>query len=337
MPAGRIKILRREFDSAVLKYGFCGWGSTHIPPVHPPVHHSAQKAYRNRMQSGMLDPLSYLHRAEMRFDPGFLLPDCRTIIAFADYYMPETARSWLSVFAQGIDYHTVIPQRLKMIAEETGISGRICTDSAPLLEKYWASVCGLGFIGKNTLLITPNAGSWVFLGFLLSNDGIDFRDDGQHSALMKTDVRSPNSIKYAGRPGLFCGDCRKCIDACPVRAITAPGVLDTRRCIACSTVELGADSDYSFFGCDICQRVCPLNNGIYFSKPVFSDDTGNLENSDESPELPQNIRHSSYDVPDDKKLPLFPETKEIFLQNLPKNVEKYRHTPLWRKIRKMRT
>ena len=132
---------------------------------------------------------------------------------------------------------------IKSLAPET--NGRSFVDTAPVLERYWAAKAGLGFIGKNSLLIIPKKGSYFFLGELILNVDLEY------------DKPLTNS----------CGNCTRCIDACPTRAISAPKVIDANKCISYQTIENKGEIDKDvipnlnnrFYGCDICQQVCPYN------------------------------------------------------------------------------
>jgi epoxyqueuosine reductase len=156
----------------------------------------------------------------------------------------------VSKYAYGEDYHDVVRKRLNklLLYINTNIGaahGRAFADSAPVLDKVWAAEAGLGWIGKNSCLITPHSGSFFFIGTLVIDLPLTF-DKAIHN---------------------YCGTCRKCIDACPTGAIVSPYIIDARRCISYLTIENRGEIPAVFsgkmnnriFGCDICQDVCPWN------------------------------------------------------------------------------
>jgi epoxyqueuosine reductase len=195
---------------------------------------------------------------EMRADPRKFFPDARSVVVVAkNYYTPskhadDSATGKVSRYAWGDDYHEVVGSRLRSLlawikAEIPGAEGKVCVDIQPMMDKAWAVRAGLGWIGKHTNLITPEYGSWVFVGELLLN--LDLEYDSQ-------------PIED------HCGSCTLCIDACPTQAISEPYVVDSNLCISYATIEL-RDAEMSsqlaehlegwLYGCDICQDVCPWN------------------------------------------------------------------------------
>ena len=193
---------------------------------------------------------------EKRLDPGKLVEGARSVISvLLNYYPSEIQKSEdapvISKYAYGTDYHFVIKDKLKsllqFIQEEIApCSGRPFVDSAPVLDRAWARRAGLGWIGKNSHLISPKHGSFFFIGELI----IDLELAYDHPA--DTD---------------FCGSCTRCIDACPTKAIVAPHTIDARKCISYLTIENREEIPETFkgqlqdrmYGCDICQDVCPWN------------------------------------------------------------------------------
>lgn len=179
----------------------------------------------------------------------------RNAIAASDTTLPTADRgiaSGIARYARGRDYHTVVRKKLRQLAafvrtlgEDVG--ARPLTDDAPILERAWAARAGLGFVGKNGLLIVPGQGSYVLLGEVLTTLQLD------------------PGIPIAQR----CGSCTRCLDACPTGAFAAPFVLDARRCIAYTSIEhegaidpeLADRTGTWLFGCDVCQAVCPFNAG----------------------------------------------------------------------------
>ncbi len=208
------------------------------------------------LECGYGDGLEYLHRnQELRFDASRLMDGGQTVVVCAINYKGElsltqdvTSGVGVASYALMRDYHKSIKKLLKVVLRELqtlypGLNGRIFTDSAPLLEKGLAVNAGLGWIGRQSLLITPEFGSFVLLGELLLDQEADCYD-----------VESQ---------GGSCGSCRKCIDSCPSSAINDNRTIDTRKCIACRTIEWEDSGDEPLagwvFGCDICQRCCPHN------------------------------------------------------------------------------
>jgi epoxyqueuosine reductase len=193
-----------------------------------------------------------------RLNPLELLPPARSIVVVAlNYYTPDqhqdnSATGKVSRYAWGDDYHDVLKTKLESLLawireQEPQAAGKICVDIQPAMDKAWAVRAGLGWLGKHTNVITPEYGSWVFIGELLLNLELE-----------------PDSERLEDH----CGTCTLCIDACPTKAITEPYVVDSNRCISYATIELRAselpddiEQDLSgwLYGCDICQDVCPWN------------------------------------------------------------------------------
>jgi len=212
---------------------------------------------------------------DKRLDPRLLVDDAKSVISLSlNYYTEEKQTDpnapKISKYAYGQDYHNVIKDKLKellcFIEENIGaVSGRAFVDSAPVLDRAWAKRSGIGWIGKNSNLISKTDGSFFFLAELI----IDLELDYDHP--FQTD---------------HCGTCTRCLDACPTDAIIAPQVVDGSKCISYLTIELKEEIPAQFkdkmsnwmFGCDICQDVCPWNR---FSKahnePAFMPENGLLD------------------------------------------------------------
>jgi len=202
---------------------------------------------------------------EKRLDPRKLVDDAKSIISLTYNYYPEDLQNKeapkVSKYAYGMDYHYVIKEKLNFfltfIKDKIGnVHGRAFVDSAPILEKAWAAKSGIGWVGKNSNLITKKVGSFYFLAELIVDLDLDYdRIESDH-----------------------CGQCTACIDSCPTQAITQPYVVDGSKCISYFTIELKENIPKEFkgkfddwvFGCDVCQDVCPWNK---FSKshkePLF--------------------------------------------------------------------
>ncbi len=215
------------------------------------------------LKEGLHGALGYMEtHLEKRLDPRMMVAGARSVIVVAMNYFPKEQQNprasyIVSKYAYGIDYHFIIKEKLRRLEQKLKElapqhQGRVFTDSAPVLERAWAVQAGLGWTGKNGCLIIPRKGSFFFLGELITN--IELVPD----AAFEKD---------------FCGNCRRCMDACPTQAIVAPGKLDARRCISYLTIEFKDKIPDEFrgkmqgriFGCDICQDVCPHNR---FSSPT---------------------------------------------------------------------
>ncbi|MEZ5007650.1 MAG: tRNA epoxyqueuosine(34) reductase QueG [Chitinophagales bacterium] len=212
------------------------------------------------LQQGRQGEMHYMENYfDMRLDPTLLVPNAKSVVSFMYNYFPADQQRedapQISKYAYGKDYHFVIKDKLKILLQkiqsEIGdVDGRAFVDSAPILERPWAAKSGLGWIGKNSLLLNKKNGSFYFLAELI----ID----------LELEVDGPVTD--------HCGTCTACIDACPTDAIVDPYVVDGSKCISYFTIELkdSIPSDYTgkfenwMFGCDICQDVCPWNR---FSKP----------------------------------------------------------------------
>lgn len=211
---------------------------------------------------------------DKRVDPTKLVDGAKTVVCLMYNYFPDTTQKddtyKIAKYAYGQDYHYIIKDKLNeyisRIREEFGdINGRCFVDSAPVLERDWAKRSGLGWIGKNTLLLNKDRGSFYFLAELI----IDLEMDYDHP------------VKD------HCGTCTKCIDACPTDAISPEGyVMDGSKCISYLTIELKDSIPSEFegkmqdwiFGCDICQDVCPWNRfSRQHSEPLFEPHENLLE------------------------------------------------------------
>ena len=230
------------------------------------------------LKDGKHGKMAYMeNHFDKRLDPRLLVPDAKSIISLLlNYYTPLDQLDGapkISKYAYGKDYHYVIKEKLKnlleFIREEVGdVHGRVFVDSAPILERAWAKKSGLGWIGKNSNLVSKKIGSYFFLCEII----LDLE------------------LTYDHQDFDHCGTCTACIDACPTQAIEQPRVVNGSKCISYHTIELKENIPNEFkgkfddwiFGCDICQDVCPWNR---FSKshnePLFNPDD-NLRFMDKS-------------------------------------------------------
>ncbi len=200
---------------------------------------------------------------DVRFSPSLLIDGACSVIVCAINYKNRHSLSQgssqdpkIASYALNRDYHKTIRKRLKRLLKALqerypGLEGRCFVDSAPLLEKQLAVDAGLGWIGRQSLLITPEHGSFVLLGEIVIDRSVDIYD-----------------TPYQGKG---CGACRLCTERCPAQAITSERMIDARRCISCRTVEVDNNSDITLagwvFGCDECQICCPHNS----STPLQDD------------------------------------------------------------------
>ena len=225
-------------------------------------HDVRAAAYRAWLDAGYHGEMAYMASADhvaARSDARRILEGARSLVAVVAAYGardPEPdddrLRGRVARYARGADYHQVLKRSLYALAGSLAtdlgadFAARPCVDSAPVLERGFAEAAGVGFVGKNTMLISPGLGSFTVLGELF------------------TDLEIAPTRRLDGRG---CGDCRACLDACPTGAITAPFALDARRCVSYLTIEhrgpipaeLRPAIGDMIFGCDICQQVCPYN------------------------------------------------------------------------------
>jgi epoxyqueuosine reductase len=221
----------------------------------------------NWLNNQMNGQMSYMeNNFDKRLDPTLLVDGAKSVVSLLLNYYPSELQKEdnykISKYAYGQDYHYVIKDKLKellfSIQETIGdVSGRAFVDSAPVLDKAWAAKSGLGWIGKNSNLLTQKVGSFYFIAELI----IDL------------------DLEYDTPTTDHCGSCTACIDACPTEAIVAPYVVDGSKCISYFTIELkenipqemkGKFNDWAF-GCDVCQDVCPWNRfSKEHSEPLFS-------------------------------------------------------------------
>ena len=254
LPGSESETRSAKIKSAAQELGFELVG---ISPVKLPPH---GESFARWLRDGFAGELGYMSRTEaLRRDPHELVPWAKSIISVGmNYFTPHgrpkdsnSAEGWISRYAWGDDYHDLMKARLEKLLDTVralcgeAIEGRAFVDSGPVLERDFAGVAGLGWVGKNTQLISPKRGSWFFLGELFVDLPLDYDRPMRDR----------------------CGQCDLCLKACPTQAFVGPYVLDARRCISYLTIELkGAMPRHlrplvgnHIFGCDICQEVCPYN------------------------------------------------------------------------------
>jgi epoxyqueuosine reductase len=256
LTSARIKARAQE-----LGFDLCG--------IAPAESHPELGFFRDWLAHGYAGEMEYLARsADQRTDVRRVLPSARTVIVTATVYntdrpysieCADRGQAQIARYAWGDDYHDVIGRRLDALigwmreASPEPFDARAYVDTGPVQERVYAQYAGIGWIGKNTCVISPERGSWIFLSEIIC------------------------SLALGIDPPAFdrCGTCTLCIEACPTQALVAPGVLDSTRCISYLTIELKGDIQAPFrpaigshvYGCDICQEVCPWN-----AAPMTSDD-----------------------------------------------------------------
>lgn len=233
-----------------------------VVPIEAPRRHALYESWLASGKAGEMHYLAAPEHVAQRGDLRAILDGARSLIVVALAYgrgevVPtDRLRGKIARYARGEDYHLVMRDKLVLLADRlakelgTAIASRPCVDSAPVLEREWAERGGLGFVAKNTMLIAPGLGSYILLGELLIDRELE--------------ITAPAEL-----PKPRCGTCRSCLDACPTRAFTDAYLLDARRCISYLTiehhgtipVELRAAIGTWVFGCDVCQEVCPFNDG----------------------------------------------------------------------------
>lgn len=223
------------------------------------VEHDRYLAFLDSNKHGKMDYLAANREARRRLDSEAILPGAKSVICLARSYRRPPAEQagdpplaqLCATYARGHDYHNHLRKKLRALARFVrslgdGVAARPLCDEEPVLERAWAARAGLGFVGKNGLVIVPGQGSFVLLGEVV------------------TTLEIAPDTPMAER----CGSCTRCLDVCPTQAFSAPFVLDPRRCVAYLTIEdpLGAepgrpDAGEHLFGCDDCQSACPYNRG----------------------------------------------------------------------------
>lgn len=238
--------------------------------------HARYQAFLDRGMHGTMQYLAEHAEVRRRVDTSDILPGAKTVVCVARRYRRDAASEAtdppvaqrVARYARGHDYHNVVRKKLRRLAaflrtlgtEDEPVHARPMCDDVPVLERAWAARAGLGFVGKNGLLIVPGEGSFVLLGEVV------------------TTLDLPAGTPMTER----CGTCTRCLDACPTQAFARPFVLDARRCIAYLTIELRgpvpedlrAVIGEHLFGCDDCQTVCPFNGG---SRPRDAASTRTFE------------------------------------------------------------
>lgn len=251
--------LKQFISGKALELGFRATGFARAGRV-------PEEPLKRWIRNGFHGEMSYMERSlERRLDPGAVLEGARTVVSLLYPYPHRAAAEaenrdigTVARYALGKDYHLVLEKKLRRLLAEIReeypeIQGRCYVDSGPVAETYWAWKAGLGWVGRHSLLLSREFGSWFFLSDILLNIDLEPDSEGQD----------------------FCGTCTACIDACPTGAIIEPGTVDARKCISYLTIEHRSEipSDLKgkmgnrIFGCDVCQEACPWNR----QAPEFED------------------------------------------------------------------
>lgn len=265
--------ISRAIREEALRLGFsdCGFSKAEALPED-------SKRLKDWLSHGYNARMGYMaNHFQKRTDPTLLVEGARSVVSllynyYTDRVQQDANAPVLSKYAYGKDYHFVMKEKMNLLlgyirSLRPGVEGRVFVDSAPVLDRAWARQAGLGWIGKNSNLISRRAGSFVFIGELILDLELDY-----------------NSLPE----GDFCGSCNRCVEACPTGAILEHRTLDAERCISYQTIEnrgpipLGLKGKLAnrFFGCDICQDVCPWNRKPEIHhEPGFMPPPGLLEMS----------------------------------------------------------
>ena len=238
--------LTAHVKTEALRLGFDVCGISKAQAIEP----QAAAMYDKWIAGGNNGTMQYLERnGDKRFNPTLLVEGCRSIISVAMNYTPKQPIEGIAGYAQGKDYHIIVKERLYRLLQSINnictVQGRAFCDSAPVLERYWAVKAGIGYIGRNRQLIIPGKGSNFFLGELFVDIELCYDTPCERNQ---------------------CGNCSKCIDACPGKALNEEG-MDARKCLSYLTIEhrselpenIGEKMGNCFYGCDRCQTVCPHN------------------------------------------------------------------------------
>lgn len=270
-----IKELSKAIKKKALDLGFtgCGFSKAEALPEDARILKTwLEKGYHARM--------GYMaNHFDKRTDPAQLVEGARTVISllynyYTDRVQEDPDAPLLSKYAYGRDYHFVLKEKMNLLFDfikslHPETEGRVFVDSAPVLDRAWAKKAGLGWIGKNSMLISRTAGSFVFIGEIILNLELPYNEIPE---------------------GDFCGSCTRCIEACPTGAILDNRTLDSQRCISYQTIENKGEISPELkgklrgrvFGCDICQDICPWNRKAQVHRePAFDPDRELMELSKE--------------------------------------------------------
>ena len=224
-----------------------------------PLYSEHGERYRSWIDRSFHGDMAYLQRGlERRLDPKLVFPELQSAVVVARPYAVQQvgdASLRYARYLNGEDYHECMKSDLEDVFRGSDFKYKICVDTSAVLERTWAALAGLGWIGKNTLLINPQYGSYLFLGVVFTDQKFEQKFEPKKD---------------------FCGNCERCLKVCPTQAIVAPHDLDARKCISYLTLEKRGSWDQEYdtkgflAGCDLCQEICPYN-----TKPVrYNTETG---------------------------------------------------------------
>jgi epoxyqueuosine reductase len=305
MPSANTTELTARIREEAQRLGFFKAG---IAPSHPLPD---RERFAKWLREGMHGEMGYLGRqASKRFDPGLVLDGVRSILVLASNYYsgaksPDSfLKGRISRYAWGEDYHAILKTRLEALLAfiktlDPSIRGLCYADTGPVMEKVWGAQTSIGWMGKNTNLISRDFGSWFFIGVILLDTQLEY-ESGERD---------------------FCGSCTRCIQACPTGAILAPYALDARLCISYLTIELRGPiprplrsfMGNRIFGCDDCQEVCPWNRFVVeTSEPGFHPREGNIQ-PDLAPLAAISVEEFSKRF---RNSPIYRATRDGFVRNV---------------------
>jgi epoxyqueuosine reductase len=256
-------VISKSIHAKALELGFAGCGFSRAEALPEDA-----ARLQDWLDKGYHGDMGYMaNHFEKRTNPTLLVEGSKSVISllysyYTDQRQGDPEAPIISKYAYGKDYHFVLKEKMNLLFEfiktEFGpVEGRVFVDSAPVLDRVWAKRAGLGWIGKNSNLISRKAGSFVFIGEIILDLELEYNEIPE---------------------GDFCGSCTRCIDACPTDAILTNRTLDAQKCISYLTIENKGEIDETlkgklsnrFFGCDICQDVCPWNrSALPHNEPAF--------------------------------------------------------------------
>jgi epoxyqueuosine reductase len=267
--------LSDRIKSKAIELGFCKVGITRAVALEQEGRHLQE--WLSHGYHGTMEWMAT--NVEQRVDARKVLPNAKSVVVVAMNYYTEARHSEnpdtgkISRYAWGDDYHEIMLPRLEKLLhsikqEVPTVQGKVYVDTGPVMDKVWAARAGIGWEGKHTNVISREVGSWIFLGEIILDIGLECDEPAAN----------------------YCGTCTRCIDACPTHAIVEPYVLDSNLCISYLTIEhkgdipdaLSSQFENWIYGCDICQDVCPWNQK--FSKPI-SDTAFRPRDGNPSPKL----------------------------------------------------